>query len=62
MGDDLRADLTEYRAATGKKIGRTCDFPGCARTVDDGPLYRVNPKGQPGIFECGQHDKEPDHA
>lgn len=58
-GDDLRADLAEYRESTGKRALQDCDFPGCTRSVHDGAvLRRVNPKGQPGIFECGDHGSE----
>lgn len=59
MGDDLRADLAAYRESTGKRALWHCDFPTCDRTVADGAvLRRVNPKGQPGIFECGDHPQE----
>lgn len=39
----------------GKIIGRECQADGCGRTVDDGVLWRVNPKGQPGVFMCSVH-------
>lgn len=38
-----------------KRIGRDCQYEGCEATVDDGPLWRVNPKGERGIFMCGKH-------
>ncbi len=53
--DEARAKLSQARALQGKAVGRDCDEYGCARTVDDGPLYRVNPKGEPGIFMCKDH-------
>lgn len=42
-------------------MGRTeqtpCDEPGCDRSCANGDvLYRVNPKGEPGIFMCKQHE------
>lgn len=41
-------------------MGRTaytpCDYPECNRTPADGwALFRVNPKGQTGIFMCSEH-------
>lgn len=38
--------------------GIDCGFPGCTNTVNDGPLWRANPKGQPGFFVCGGHTPE----
>lgn len=38
-----------------KRRGQDCWADGCESTVDDGPLYRVNPKGEPGIFMCQAH-------
>lgn len=35
--------------------GIDCGFPGCTNTVNDGPLWRANPRGQPGFFVCGAH-------
>lgn len=33
-----------------------CDESGCDRTPADGyVLYRVNPKGQPGVYMCREH-------
>lgn len=26
----------------------------CARGLDDGPLFRTNPKGLPGLFSCAR--------
>lgn len=40
-----------------KKKGWDCDEDGCTKTVQDGPLFRVNPKGQPGIFMCREHEE-----
>lgn len=52
-----RESLAESRHAQGKKGGMDCDEFGCDRTVQDGVLWRVNPKGEPGIFMCGEHAK-----
>jgi len=38
-----------------KRIGRDCQWSDCTKTVSDGPLWRVNPKGERGIFMCGEH-------
>lgn len=36
----------------------TCDEPGCDRSPAKGDaLYRVNPKGEIGIFMCDEHEK-----
>lgn len=36
----------------------TCDEPGCDRSPANGDaLYRVNPKGEKGIFMCKEHEK-----
>jgi hypothetical protein len=33
-----------------------CDWPGCDRSPVDGwALFRVNPKGQTGVFMCSEH-------
>lgn len=41
-----------------KRIGRDCQTSDCTKTVNDGPLWRVNPKGEPGVFMCGEHAEE----
>lgn len=34
-----------------------CDEPGCARSPARGDaLFRVNPKGEAGIFMCKEHE------
>jgi hypothetical protein len=38
-----------------KRIGRDCQQEGCDKTVSDGPLIRVNPKGERGVFMCQEH-------
>jgi len=38
-----------------KRVGWDCQAEGCTRTVLDGPVYRVNPKGEKGIFMCPEH-------
>lgn len=43
---------------TPKRIGSDCQRDGCPRTVADGPLWRVNPKGERGIFMCEEHMRE----
>lgn len=55
---DERAMLRATRAKFGKRVGRDCDEWGCEKTVEDGALYRVNPKGRPGIFMCAEHRAE----
>lgn len=36
-----------------------CAFDGCVRTVHEGfAFFRVNPKGEKGIFMCLDHAKE----
>lgn len=52
---DERQRLREVRAQFGKRVGRNCDEWTCTKTVEDGPLYRVNPRGRPGIFMCNEH-------
>lgn len=32
-----------------------CAWPSCEKTVHDGPLLRVNPKGEVGIWMCRPH-------
>lgn len=44
-----------------KRRGRDCQSDECTATVEDGPLYRVNPKGVPGIFMCEKHAREVNH-
>jgi hypothetical protein len=44
-------------------MGRTahtpCDEPGCGRSPVNGDvLYRVNPKGEKGIFMCEEHEAD----
>jgi hypothetical protein len=35
----------------------TCDEPGCPKSPANGDvLYRVNPKGEKGIFMCKDHE------
>lgn len=35
----------------------TCDEPGCDRSPANGDaLFRVNPKGEPGVFMCKEHE------
>lgn len=53
--DALRASLRAQREAEGKSVGWDCDAWDCYRNVSDGPLWRVNPFGQPGIFMCAEH-------
>ena len=50
-----RKALREVRERFGKRLGRDCDEWACASTVEDGPLWRVNLKGRPGIFMCSAH-------
>lgn len=43
----------------------TCCFSGCLRSVEAGySLFRVNPKGEKGVWACRQHrwvsDQSPD--
>lgn len=38
-----------------KRAGWDCAWTGCTKTVQDEPLERTNPKGQPGEFMCAQH-------
>jgi hypothetical protein len=38
-----------------KQTGWDCDAEGCTKTVENGVLWRVNPKGVKGIFMCGEH-------
>lgn len=57
---DERAVLRATRAKFGKRVGRDCDEWACDQTVENGPLYRVNPKGRPGIFMCAEHRSEAD--
>lgn len=38
-----------------KRIGRDCQQEGCDKTVSDGPLIRINPKGERGVFMCQEH-------
>lgn len=38
-----------------KRPGRDCWHADCPRTVDDGPLFRTRPKGEPGEFMCANH-------
>ena len=38
-----------------KAPGRDCWWATCDKTVDDEPLWRSAPKGQPGDFMCAQH-------
>lgn len=52
---EFRQALRETRERLGKQGGRDCDAEGCTRTVGDGVLHRVNPKGQSGIFMCEEH-------
>jgi hypothetical protein len=36
-----------------------CDEPGCDRSPFKGDiLFRVNPKGEKGIFMCNKHSRE----
>lgn len=53
--EDERKALREVRQRFGKRVGRNCDEWACTATVNDGPLWRVNPKGRPGIFMCSAH-------
>jgi hypothetical protein len=40
----------------GRTAYTTCDEPGCERAPANGDvLYRVNPKGEKGIFMCDKH-------
>lgn len=32
--------------------GYDCDGPDCLRNAHDGPLWRMTPRGQPGVFYC----------
>lgn len=32
-----------------------CDEKGCTLTPMDGPMFRVNPKGEIGVFMCRAH-------
>lgn len=55
------ADASKQPPVELPRPGRTahtpCDEPGCDRSPADGhALFRVNPKGQPGIFMCEQHE------
>jgi len=42
------------------RTGHTpCDTEGCDRSPARGhPLFRANPRGEPGIFLCDQHMRE----
>jgi hypothetical protein len=42
-------------AGGSKRVGRDCQQVGCDQTVSDGPLIRVNPKGERGVFMCEEH-------
>lgn len=55
---DERKRLRETREKFGKKVGWNCDEWMCPKTVEDGALTRVNPKGRPGIFMCREHATE----
>lgn len=46
---------SEPTSARKARLVFDCDETGCTRTVDDGPLHRVNPRGEPGIFMCDEH-------
>jgi hypothetical protein len=35
-----------------KKAGWNCYGADCEKTAKDGPLYRTEPKGEPGRFMC----------
>lgn len=36
-----------------------CDFEECKRSpVNGDALFRVNPKGEPGVFMCYEHAEE----
>ncbi|QMU97826.1 hypothetical protein FVO59_11875 [Microbacterium esteraromaticum] len=50
-----RVALRDVREKFGKKVGHDCDEWMCQKTVDDGVLFRVNPRGRPGIFMCAEH-------
>lgn len=40
----------------GRNAYTSCDEKDCKRSPVNGhPLYRVNPKGQTGIFMCREH-------
>lgn len=49
---------TKEMRMTDKKTGWNCDYERCERTVEDGRLDRVNPKGVKGVFMCGPHANE----
>jgi hypothetical protein len=34
-----------------------CAESGCEITPQDAPLFRVNPKGESGIFMCREHEE-----
>ena len=57
-GDWVLMAENAFEREPGKKAGWNCDEKGCQKTVQDGPLWRVNPKGRPGIFMCGEHEVE----
>lgn len=43
----------------GRTAHTTCDEPGCDRSPANGDvLYRVNPKGEKGIFMCKEHEAQ----
>jgi hypothetical protein len=41
-----------------KRAGYDCWWPTCDKTVQDEPLVRTRPKGQPGEFMCAQHAEQ----
>lgn len=55
---EIRARAAAILDDAAKKRGWNCDETDCSKTVKDGPLFRVNPKGQPGIFMCKEHEAD----
>lgn len=54
MSGEITTKVDDERRARG--IPRTRETPCAADGCDvTGELYRVNPKGQPGIFMCRRH-------
>ena len=56
MADCSGAETLEIEKQLDAAIFKECG--GCGDT--DGPLYRVNPKGRPGIFMCFDCHPDPD--
>jgi len=56
MADYAEPDIQAEEIARAEAADTMrCEFEGCPKTMRDGVLWRVNPKGVPGIFMCKEH-------